>query len=185
MGLFLPMCRTLHLPLLNLIRFLSAQLSSLSRSRWMAAQPSGVSTTPPSLVSSANLLMVHFNSSSRSLLKKLNKTGPSTDPWGTPLVTGLQLDSARLMTALWVLLFSQFSIHLKKKISSWLLTCFLAQLTHGHLTHPISYEVLSCLLQSYELYQTARLWELCTAIATSSYHLASGQSLLLEDYCKS
>jgi len=23
-------------------------------------------------------------------MKKLNKTGPSTDPWGTPLVTGLQ-----------------------------------------------------------------------------------------------
>jgi len=43
---------------LNLIRFLSAQLSSLSRSRWMAAQPSGVSTTPPSFVSSANLLRV-------------------------------------------------------------------------------------------------------------------------------
>ena len=34
----------------------------------MAAQPSGVSTTPPSLVSSANLLRVHSNSSSRSLI---------------------------------------------------------------------------------------------------------------------
>ena len=43
----------------------------------MAAQLSGVSTTPPSLVSSANLLRVHSNSSSRSLMKKLNKTGPS------------------------------------------------------------------------------------------------------------
>jgi len=30
-------------------------------------------------------------------MKKLNKTGPSTDPWGTPLVTSLQLDSAPLM----------------------------------------------------------------------------------------
>ena len=30
MGLFLPRCRTLHLPLLYLISFLSAQLSSLS-----------------------------------------------------------------------------------------------------------------------------------------------------------
>jgi len=29
-------------------------------------------------------------------MKKLNKTGPSTDPWGTPLVTCLQLDSAPL-----------------------------------------------------------------------------------------
>jgi len=55
----------------------------------MAAQPSGASTTPPSFVLLANLLRVHSNSSSRSLMKKLNKTGPSTDPWGTPLVTGL------------------------------------------------------------------------------------------------
>jgi len=46
-------------------------------------------------VSSANLLRVHSNSSSRSLMKKLNKTGPSTDPWGTPLVTSLQLDMTR------------------------------------------------------------------------------------------
>ena len=66
MGLFLPRCRTLPLPWLNLIRFLSAQLSSLSRSVWMAAQPAGVSTTPPSFVSSANLLRVHSNSSSKS-----------------------------------------------------------------------------------------------------------------------
>ena len=111
MGLFLPSCRTLHLPLLNLIRFLSAQLSSLSRSRWMAAQPAGVSTTPPSFVSSTNLLRVHSNSSSRSLMKKLNKTRLSTDPWGIPLVTSLQLDSAPLMTTLWVLPFSQFSVN--------------------------------------------------------------------------
>jgi len=33
-------------------------------------------------------------------MKKLNKTGPSTDPWGTPLVTSLQPDSAPLMTTL-------------------------------------------------------------------------------------
>ena len=106
MGLFLPRCRTLYLPLLNFIRFLCAQLSSLSRSRWMAAQPSGVSTTPPSFVSSANLLRVHSNSASKSLMKKLNKTGPSTDPWWTALVTGLQVDSAPLTTTLWVLPFS-------------------------------------------------------------------------------
>ena len=63
MALFLPRCRTLHLPLLNLIRFLFAQLSSLSRSHWTAAQPSGISTTSPSFQSSANLLRVHSNSS--------------------------------------------------------------------------------------------------------------------------
>ena len=80
MRLFLPRCRTLHLPFLNFIRFLSAQLSSVSRCRWMAAQPCDVSTTPLSFVLSANLLRVHCNSSSRSLMKTLNKTGPSTDP---------------------------------------------------------------------------------------------------------
>jgi len=36
LGLFLPRCRTLPLPLLIFIRLLCAQLSSLSRSRWMA-----------------------------------------------------------------------------------------------------------------------------------------------------
>jgi len=30
-------------------------------------------------------------------MKKLNKTGQSTNPWGFPLVTGLQLDSALLV----------------------------------------------------------------------------------------
>jgi len=39
MGLFLPRCRTLHLPWLNFVRFLSAQLSSLSRSMAVPAQP--------------------------------------------------------------------------------------------------------------------------------------------------
>jgi len=100
MRLCLPRCRTLHLPLLNFIRLFSTHLSSLSRSCWMAAQPSGVSATHPTFVSSANLLRVRFILSSRSLMSKLNKTGPSTDPWGTPLVTGLQLDSAPLMTTL-------------------------------------------------------------------------------------
>jgi len=37
--LFLPRGRTLPLPWLNLIRFLSAQLSSLSRACWTTAQP--------------------------------------------------------------------------------------------------------------------------------------------------
>ena len=100
MGLFLPRCRTPHLPLCNLIRFLSAQLSSLFRSHWMAAQPASVFATPPSFVSPANLLRGHSVPTSRSLMKKLSKTGPSTDLWGTPLVIGLQLDSAPLMTTL-------------------------------------------------------------------------------------
>lgn len=39
LGLFLPRCRTLHLSLLNSVRFLAAHLSSLLTSLWMAAQP--------------------------------------------------------------------------------------------------------------------------------------------------
>jgi len=42
----------------------------------MAAQPSGVSTTPPSLVSSADLLRVHSNSSSLSLRRRTPHTLP-------------------------------------------------------------------------------------------------------------
>jgi len=55
LGLPRPMCRTLHLALLNLLRFAQAHLSSLSRSLWMVSRPSGMSTAPLSLVSLANL----------------------------------------------------------------------------------------------------------------------------------
>ncbi|KAF1664411.1 Ubiquitin-conjugating enzyme E2 J1, partial [Aptenodytes patagonicus] len=43
------------------------------------------STLPPNLVSSANSLRVHSIPSSRSSIKILTKTGPKTEPWGTPL----------------------------------------------------------------------------------------------------
>ena len=33
-----------------------------------------------------------------SLIKMLKSTGPKTDPWGTPLVTGLYLDMEPLVT---------------------------------------------------------------------------------------
>ncbi|KAK4810857.1 hypothetical protein QYF61_008829 [Mycteria americana] len=78
-GLPQPRCRTLHLALLNLMRFTQAHFSSLPRSLWMTSRPSGVSTAPLSLVSSANLLRVHSISLSMSLMKILNSTGPSTD----------------------------------------------------------------------------------------------------------
>ncbi|KAK4825953.1 LOW QUALITY PROTEIN: hypothetical protein QYF61_003471 [Mycteria americana] len=54
--------------------------------------PALKSTLPPNLVSSANLLRVHSIPSSRSLIKILNRTGPSTEPWGTLLVTSWQVD---------------------------------------------------------------------------------------------
>ena len=63
LGLLWPKCRTWHLVLLNLIPLASAQLF---RSLCRALLPSGRSTLPASLVSSANLLSVHSVPSSRS-----------------------------------------------------------------------------------------------------------------------
>ena len=94
LGLFLPRCRTLHLPLLNCMTFQWAHFSSLSGSLWMAAQPSVISAIPPSFVSSAP--------SCSTLMKTWNRTWPSTDPWGTLLVTDLELDFVPALSAcLW------------------------------------------------------------------------------------
>ena len=78
----------------------------------MAVQSSDVSVTPSSFISSANLLRVHSILSSRSLMNILNKTGSSTSHWEHYLSTDLQLDSALMITTLWALPVSKFSIHL-------------------------------------------------------------------------
>lgn len=80
--------RTLHFLFWNFMKFPSAYFSGLSTSLWTAAQLSGLATSPPSFVSSANTLKVHLQD------------------------TGLQLDSVTLITNLWAQQFSQFSIHL-------------------------------------------------------------------------
>jgi len=46
-----------------------------------------------------------------SLINILNSTGPSTDPWGTPLVTGLHLDIEPLTATLWLRPSNQFLTH--------------------------------------------------------------------------
>ncbi|KAK4819900.1 hypothetical protein QYF61_014635 [Mycteria americana] len=103
-----PQCRIRHLALLNLIQLASAHRSSLSRSLCRAFLPSSRSTLLPNLVSSENFLRVCSIPSSRSLIKILNKTGPNTDPWGTPLVTGRQLELTPFTTTLWARPSSQF-----------------------------------------------------------------------------
>lgn len=77
--------------LLDFMRLLAVYFHSLLRFVWMAARPSGVSATPPSLVSGANVLRAHSAPSSRSFMKMLNRIGPCTEPYGTLLVTGLQV----------------------------------------------------------------------------------------------
>ena len=45
------------------------------------------------------------------LMKILNRIGPLMDPWGTLLLTGVQLDFVPLITTLWAQPFSQFLVH--------------------------------------------------------------------------
>ena len=111
LGLFFSTWRTLHCSWLKFMRFLSAHFSSLFMSLGMAAWPSGISATLPSFVSPANLLRVHCPVI-QVVNEDLNRTGPSVDPWGTLLVTGLQQDFIPLITTLQGLLLGQFSIHL-------------------------------------------------------------------------
>ena len=65
---------------LNLMKFSWTYYLSLSRSLWMATHPTGVSTTPHTLVPSNNLLKVHLIPLSVSLMRMLKSTGPHTDP---------------------------------------------------------------------------------------------------------
>jgi len=46
-----------------------------------------------------------------SLMKILNNSGPSMDPWGTALVTSIHLDIKPLTTTLWLRPSNQFLIH--------------------------------------------------------------------------
>lgn len=78
LGLFSPRCRTLYF-LLNFTIFLSAHLSSLSRSLWMSVLPFVESAISLRFVHSTNLLRLHSTLPSRSLMKVLNRTGPSID----------------------------------------------------------------------------------------------------------
>lgn len=75
MGLFLPRCRTPHF-LLDSVRFLLVHFSRLLRSLQMVSQPSGLSATPRSFVSSG------YTSAPppRSWIKMSNSTGTSIGP---------------------------------------------------------------------------------------------------------
>lgn len=95
--LFLSRGRMFHFPLVNLSRFLQA----ISPASVAAAQPPGALTTPPTVGPAVDLLRAHSALSCSSFLKLLNRMGPTTDPWGTLLVTGLQLGP--LTTTLWSL----------------------------------------------------------------------------------
>lgn len=89
-----------HFSLWNCMRLLPAHCSSLPGSPWVAPGPSGVPTTPSSLVSSAKLLREQTVPKSRPLMSVLKRTEPSTDPQGTMMVSGLHLDFVPLISIL-------------------------------------------------------------------------------------
>lgn len=72
----------------------------LPRSLWKTAQPLGTSSTPPSLVWSANLVTVDSVPPFTTLMKLLNGTGAALDPWGTLLgaAAGLWQEFLQLIT---------------------------------------------------------------------------------------
>ena len=93
---------------MNLLEFLTGKLSSLFMSCWCAAQPSGVSATYSSFVSTTYSIPVHI----MSLIRMLKNRKCSTNSWGTSLATGFQLDSTSLIPTFWTLPVSQFLVHL-------------------------------------------------------------------------
>lgn len=84
LGLFLQRCRAL-----DFMRILLADFSNLRRSLWIAACPSSDSGTPPSFVSSKNILRRHSASPPSTLTMMLNRAGLSIHSWHTLFITGL------------------------------------------------------------------------------------------------
>ena len=106
-----PRCITLHFEVLNGICQASDQFSSCCRSCWSWSLSLVSLILPSSFVSSANLNTELTMSVSRSLMKMRNKTGPRTDPCGTPLVTNLHIEYWSLMHTRCFLPLNQLLIH--------------------------------------------------------------------------
>lgn len=105
-GYFSPGAGSCPCPCWPSLGFSLSQFSSLPRSSWKAAEPSGVSATPSVCVSKPAEGYPFVQ-----VIDKQVMAGPSIDPWGTPLARGLQLDSTALILALWALPFNQTLVH--------------------------------------------------------------------------
>ena len=71
---------------------------------------SSLATLLTIFVSSANFRILFTTPSSKSLMKIMNNKGPKIDPWGTPLITAVNLEHIPLITTLCSLPVNQFSI---------------------------------------------------------------------------
>ena len=95
MFFFLVIHRTLHFAGWNSICHSSSHFSSLFKSYCNFPQSSIAETVRYTIVSSANRRIWEcFVYCGISSMKIRNRIGPRTDPWGTPLVTGTDLDSS-------------------------------------------------------------------------------------------
>src|SRR6218665_1882932 len=110
----LPMCSTEHLSTLKSICQSLAHSYNLLRSSLITDASSSVTASLHSFVSSANFDIFESIPLSMSLMKIIKRSGPNTDPCGTPLLTPIHSENAPLIPTLCLLSFSQFSIHLSR-----------------------------------------------------------------------
>ena len=100
-GLLCPMCITLHLFELKHRFHLVDQSSRLVRSSCSALWSSKVVTPLYNVVSSADKCTGDATTLDMSLMKRTNRSGPNTLPWGMPLVTLAHVDLLPFTTTLW------------------------------------------------------------------------------------
>lgn len=107
-----PRCMTLHLLLLNQIRFFSIPLSSLSRSCWMSAtalwhvRHSSWLCIISRLTESAFYPFIHVTD------KNVKQDQTQYQSLGKTLLVGLQLESMKPIKTLWALPVHHFSVYL-------------------------------------------------------------------------
>ena len=106
----------LHFEGLNCICHSCCQISSLLRSSWRLSQSESSTTIPYKRVSLANSLTVEVRPFGRSLMYVRNNNGPSTDPCGTPEVTGEEGDAALSQMTVWTLLVRKDFIQDKRRL---------------------------------------------------------------------
>lgn len=104
----------LHFEGLNCICHLCCQISSLLRSTWRLWQSESSTTTLYKRVSLANSLIVEVRPFGRSSIYVRNNNRLSTDPYGTPEVTGEKGDVAPSQMTVWTLLVRRDSIQDKR-----------------------------------------------------------------------
>ncbi len=82
------------------ISYLANHTQILFKSSWRLCLSRLEITKFPIFVSSANFPIKLFNPMSMSFMYIMNSTGPRTEPYGTPLVTGAQSEAVPLITTL-------------------------------------------------------------------------------------